>query len=396
MTAPRTLLALALLTLSVRPLHALQWAHYQHDAAHTGRTAAAVKPAKLASAWSAPGYTGALILGRTLYAKSRVGLSTAVSAFSLVDGQVQWTWPGDDIYFGNLAVAGDFVLLEGFDFGDGTTDTLTLIDKATGQLLDKLPLPLSFSFLDPAVECDPATGDVLAWFSDGSTLACVHVDPGGQASVLWTATGDLGGSSAPTLVGDSVIVFGSLSASAFDQATGAQNQFFVDPLQDLGNGAPVAWNASRGEFYVRMDHASSGLTRVRAFRYDGQDAISPLWTKETPLQQYGGLLAIGPDDRLYVVRSGEIAVLDPDDGSTLKSLPFPYANGCSPVLSRRVLWVHSETQTFARNSRTLGLLKVFEGSAGFGLGLAPLGAITPGVAALNVTGGGSDRLDVYR
>lgn len=396
MNLTRLFLGLACLAPTGSGLLAQQWAHYQHDAAHTGRTAAAVKPAKLALAWSTPGYTGALILGDTLYAKSHVGLSTAVSSFSLADGQLNWTWPGDDIYFANLAVAGGLVLLEGFDFGGSSShDTLTVLDRTTGQFLYKLPLPLSFSFLDPATERDPATGDVLAWCSDGSTLACVRLgQAGGQ--VLWTATGDLGGSSVPTLVGDSVIVFGSLSASAFDQATGAQNQFFTDPLMDLGNGAPVAWNAGRGEFYVRMDYTISGRTRVRAFRYDGQASISQLWTNDTPLDQYGGMVTIGPDDLLHVVRSGEIAVLDPDDGSTLKSVPFPYANGCSPLLSRRVLWVHSETQTFAYDPPALGLLKVFEGSAGFGLGFAPLGAFVPGVAALNVSGGGIDRLDVYR
>jgi hypothetical protein len=396
MNAFRLLLAMACLASTPDGLAAQSWAHYQHDTAHTGRTGAAVKPGQLVPAWSAPGYTGALIQGGSLYAKSRVGLSTAVSCFSLADGPVQWTWPGDDIYFGNLAVAGGFVLLEGFDFGGSTSDTLTVLDRATGQLLDTLPLPLSFSFLDPAVERDPASGDVLAWYSDGSTLACVRVGLDGKAGILWTATGDLGGSSAPALVGESVIVFGSLSASAFEKATGAHNQFFTDPLMDLGNGAPVAWNARRGEFYVRMDYTFSGRTRVRAFRYDGQDAIRLLWTTDTPLEQYGGLLAIGPDDLLYVVRSGEIAVLDPDDGSTRRSLPFPYANGCSPVLSRRVLWVHSEAQTFAYDPRTLGLLAVFEGSAGFGLGFAPLGALVPGVAVLNVSSGGVDRLDVYR
>jgi hypothetical protein len=395
MNLTRLILSLTCLAPAGSELLAQQWAHYQHDAAHTGRTGAAVKPSQLVPAWSAPGYTGALVLGDTLYAKSPIGLSTAVSAFSLADGQVQWTWPGTDIYFANLAVGGPFALLEGFDFGDPSVDTLTVLDRATGQFLHKLELPLSFSFLDPTVEPDPATGDVLAFCSDGSTLACVRVaQDAGQ--ILWTQAGDLGSSSVPTFVEGSVIVVGSQSATAFDRATGAANAFFTDTQMNLNSGAPVAWNEARGEFYVKLDYQAADRTRVRAFRYDGNAAIQLLWTIETPLEQFGGMLAIGPQGLLYAVRSDEVAVLDPDDGSTLKSVPFPFANGCSPALSRGVLWVHSETQTFAHDARTLAVLRVFEGSPGFGLGFGPLGAFTPGVAALNQASGGSNQLQVYR
>jgi len=395
MTRPRTAMLLASLVVAWGGLPAAQWAQYQHDNAHTGRTSAAVKPSILVPAWSAPGYTGALIVGDTLYAKSYIGLSTAVSSFAVATGQLKWTHPGDNIYFANMTTAGAFVLLEGFDFGDPSIDTLTVLDRATGQFLYKLELPLSFSFLDPTIVRDSATGEITAYCSDGHALASVRVKQD-AAQILWTQTGDLGTSSVPTIVGDSVIVVGSKTATAFDQATGARNDFFVDPIDNLSAGAPVAWNEQRSEFYVKVDYQAEGLTKVRAFHYDGNDSIDLLWTSTTPMDQFGGMPAIGPDDNLYVVRSGEIAILRPDDGSTLKSIPFPFVNGCSPILTRRVVWVYSDTQTYAYDSMSLALLDVFEGSAGFNLGFIPVGAFTPGTAALNLTKGPNFRIDVYR
>lgn len=372
---------------------AQDWLSHQHDTARTGRTRAAVKPARLALAWSAPGQTGTLIGGDTLYAKRFDGLSTVVSAFALADGQLRWTHPGTDIYFGNLAVGGPFVLLEGFDFGEPTVDTLTVLDRATGQALYKLELPLSFSFSDPAVRRDPATGQVRAWFADSSTVVGVEVGPA-AGTILWSQPASLGNST-PTLVGDSVIVMAN-TGYAFDQATGARNEFFSDPTFSLTNGAPVTWDAQRGDFYVRLDFTQEGLTRVLAFHYGGQDAITHRWTKTTPLDQHGGMVALGPDGSLYLVRSGELAVLRPEDGSTLKSLPFPFRNGCSPAITRRVVWVHSETQTLAHDAKTLALLRVFEGSAGFGLGFESVGAFVPGTAVVNLGSGGGYGIDVYR
>jgi hypothetical protein len=146
---------------------------------------------------------------------------------------------------------------------------------------------------------------------------------------------------------------------------------------------------------VKLDYQDAGRTRVRAFHYDGNDSINLLWTRTTPLDQFGGMPAIGPD-RLYVVRSGELAMLDPDDGATLKAVPFPWVNGCSPVLTRNVVWVYSDTQTFAYDARSLALLRTFEGSAGFNLGFVPLGAFAPGTAVLNLAAGDVFGLDVYR
>lgn len=389
------LLHLTLLAFALGGARAENWGAYQHDTAHTGRSNATVKPVDLALAWSAPNYTGSLIIGDTLYAKSYHGLSTAVAAFSVADGRVKWNYRGDNIYFGSMAAEGQFVVLEGFDFGDVFTDTLTVLDRATGQFRYKLEIPFSFALLDFTLVRDPVTGDVIAYCSDGGTLLKILILKDG-AQILWTQSGDLGSSSIPAIVGDSVVVVGYGNGYAFDRTTGAKNNFFVDPTSNLNGGAPVACNARRGEFYFKVDYSARSETKVRAFRYNNNSSIQLLWTRTTPYVQFGGTVTIGPDDNLYVVGSGEIAILNPDDGSTIKSIPFPFVNGCGPILTRRVLWVYSDTQTYAYDSQSLELLRVFNGSAGFNLGFDSLGAFVPGTAAFNLSQSGVLKLDVYR
>ncbi len=393
MTIRRFSLCFAVLFFSVSAAWAENWGHYQHDNAHTGRSTAAVKPAKLQFAWSAEGYTGALILGDTVYAKRIDGSDTSVSAFALGDGQVLWTYPGENIYYGNMAVGGPFVVVEGFDENSTFVDNLSVLDRATGALLYRFPLPLFLSFLDPVLERDPVTGKIVAYCSDGSTLAAVQLERTG-AQILWTQSGDLGSSSVPAIVGQSVIVFGAQRAYAFDRTTGAANNFFVDSTFNQNSGVPASYNAKRGEFYVKMDYSASDQTKVRAFRYTSNDSIDLLWTQTTVRDQFGGGVSIGVDDSLYTVRSSEVAVLDPANGSVVQSIPFPFPNGCSPILSRRVLWVYSDTQTYAYDTTTLAPVRVFDGSQGFSLGFDPLGALVSRSAVINTYDGGW-RIDVY-
>ena len=76
---------------------------------------------------------------------------------------------------------------------------------------------------------------------------------------------------------------------------------------------------------------------------------------------------------------------------TIQSVPFLFVNGCSPALTRGVVWVYSNTQTYAYNSRTLELRRVFDGSPGFAFGFDPLGAFVSDTAALN-----AGSISVYR
>jgi hypothetical protein len=102
-------------------------------------------------------------------------------------------------------------------------------------------------------------------------------------------------------------------------------------------------------------------------------------------------VAIGPEDHLYCVGSDELAIINPNDGSTIRSVPFLFGpfEGCTPALTRGVVWIHSGTQTYSYDSRTLEPLRVFDGSPGAAFGFDPVGAFVSDRAALNTqtTGG---------
>ena len=361
------------------------WGHYQHDNAHTGRTNVPVDPSNLALAWSAQNYARALIVGDTLYARRLDGLSTTVTAFSLNDGQVKWSYFGENIYFGYMQLAGDFLVLYGFDYGSVFYDTLSVLNRKTGQFLYTVVLPSKFALADLTVDRDPQSGDVIAYCNGGGsgTLVAVHLGRSG-GNYLWTEVGDFGSNSIPTPIEDSLVMFGNGSGTAFDRATGAQNVFFVDSASNSNDGAPAVYNSQRKDFYVKLDYSVQGESKVMAFHYNSHDSIEPLWTRTTPYSQFGGTVAIGPEGNLYSVGSNKLAIIDPNDGSTIQSVPFPFVNGCNPVLTRGVVWVYSDTRTYACDSRTLELLRVFDGSAGFNHGFEPLGAFVSDTAALNI------------
>ena len=365
------------------------WGHYQHDNAHTGRTNVPVDPLNLALAWSAQNYARALIVGNTLYARHLDGESTTVTAFSLSDGQVKWSYFGENIYFAAMQMAGDFIVLDGFDSGSVFHDTLSVLNRKTGQFLYKVELPFDYALAEPTVARDPRSGDVLAYCNGGAerTLVAVHLGRTG-GNYLWTEVGDFDSNSIPTPIEDSVVMFGGRSGTAVDRATGAQNVFFVDSASNLNGGAPAVYNSQRKDFYVKLDYSVQGESKVMAFHYNSHDSIEPLWTRTTAFSQFGGTVAIGPEGNLYSVGSNEFAIIDPNDGSTIQSVPFLFVNGCNPVLTRGVVWVYSDTQTYAYDSRTLELLRVFDGSAGFNHGFEPLGAFVSDTAALNTTTGG--------
>ena len=374
---------------------AVNWGHYQHDNAHTGRTSAPVDPSNLALAWSAEGYTHALIGNDTLYARRLDGESTTVTAFSLNDGQVKWSYFGENIYFAAMQGAGDFIVLDGFDSGGVFLDTLSVLDRKTGQFLYKVVLPFEYALAEPTLDRDPQSGDVIAYCNGGSygMLVTVRLDETGGDD-LWTEVGDFGPNSIPTVIEDSVVMFGGGSGTALDRATGAQNVFFVNFAGNSNGGAPAVYNSQRKDFYVKLDYSVQGESRVMAFHYNSQDSIEPLWTRITPFIQKGGTVAIGPEGNLYSVGSNELVIIDPSDGSTIQSVPFLFVNGCTPALTRGVIWVYSETQTYAYDSGSLELRRVFDGSAGFYFGFDPVGGFVSGTAALNtITTGG---LSVYR
>jgi hypothetical protein len=389
----RRLVYLSILVGSFLPISSFgepSWGHYQHDTAHTGRTNAPVDPSSLALAWSSQDFhVGPLIVGDTLYARRLDGLSTVVTAFSLTDGEVKWSYFGEDIYFGYMQVAGDLVVLDGWDDIVGS-DTLSVLNRKTGQLLYKVALPFEFGLTDLTLDRDPQAGGFTAYCNSDGTLVAVNL---GKTSghYLWTEVGDFGDRCIPTVIENSVVMFGGESGTALDRATGAQNVFFIDSAGNTTGGSPAVYNSRRKDFYVKLDYELQGESRVMAFHYDSQNSIDLLWTRTTPFSQFGGAVAIGPEGNLYSVASDELAIIDPNDGSTIRSVPFPFDkfNGCTPALTRGVVWIHSGTQIYAYDSRTLDLLRTFDGGPGSAFGFDPVGAFVSGTAALNtgVTGG---------
>jgi hypothetical protein len=142
------------------------------------------------------------------------------------------------------AARGDFLVLDGFDNGM-LYDTLSVLNRKTGQFLYKVVLPFKFPLADLTLDHDPQTGDVIAC-NGGSfgTLVAVRLEQTG-GSYLWTQFGDFGSNSIPTPIEDSVVMFGGGSGTALDRSTGAHNVFFVDSAGNSNGGAPAIYNSHR-------------------------------------------------------------------------------------------------------------------------------------------------------
>src|SRR4029079_7959663 len=112
------------------------WATYQHDAAHTGRSSASFNPTQLKKAWTAPqGYSNPIVVGNSIFAM-RHGANnnspSTITSFNLIDGTQSWstTFPyssatGYPTYSEGLLV---------FAAGPTTGPTkLHILDAATGS-----------------------------------------------------------------------------------------------------------------------------------------------------------------------------------------------------------------------------------------------------------------------
>jgi hypothetical protein len=202
------------------------------------------------------------------------------------------------------------------------TDTLSVLNRKTGQFLYKVGLPFEFALTDLTLDRDPQSGGITAYCNDFATLVAVHL---GKASGhrLWTAVGDVGERCIPTVIENSVVMFGGGgSGTAFDRATGAQNVFFIDTVGNTTGGAPAVYNSRRKDFYVKLDYEVQGETRVMAFHYNSQDSIEPLWRRTTPSASLVARWRLVRRVIFIPSASDELAIIDPNDGSTIRSVPF--------------------------------------------------------------------------
>jgi hypothetical protein len=178
---------------------------------------------------------------------------------------------------------------------------------------------------------------------------------------------------------------------------GSWGSYQHDPAQfSSGGSVGVSYNVARSDFYVRLDHFSEETTDLLAFHYGGNDAIDLLWTRSTAFSQLFGRVAVGENGNIYIVSGDELAIVDPNDGSTIQSVPIPFSNGATPALSRGVVWVDSEFQTLAFDAASLVFLRAIDGGTNLFSGWESPGAFVPGTAALNAVNSGVRELDVYR
>ena len=356
----------AVAILFARSVVADDWPYYQHDVWHTGDSSATVNPQALSLAWSAPsstfGYSTPVIIGNTIYA-TQPGLSgslTTVSSFNLSTGAINWSYSSELVYPSQAGVGGGFVTFVG---STASSSSLYVLDAITGTLRYTVPIPEGPGSLMPTIVQDPISGNVTAFVADGgSTVSAVSLGPV-SGSVLWTQYGFFGGQSIPTVVGTSIVLAGPGQYYAFDQATGAANQFWSGGISG-GGGTTVAYDAARQQFYVLEDYNDPTPT-LSAYHYTDNADITLLWQRTGDGVGYtGASVAIGPTGNVYSAGNSVIWELDPATGTTLRSIPGSFASGVTPALTNNVLWIIGETQVFAYDLVTLQLLRAFNGSRG--------------------------------
>src|SRR5205814_7786176 len=169
------------------------------------------------------------------------GTPTTISSFNLSNGLINWSFSGNLVFPSQAAVGGEFVVFQGFDNAVGK-NLLYVLDASTGLIRYTIPVDEGATSVMPTLAQDPLTGAVIAFLADGSTVSAIFLGPTG-GSVIWTQQGGFGGSSMPTVVGNSIILAGPGQYYAFDRSTGATNHFQAGGISG-GGGTTVAYDAN--------------------------------------------------------------------------------------------------------------------------------------------------------
>jgi hypothetical protein len=357
------LCALSLTALTILCARADDWRSYQHDPAHTGYSPSFVNAPALTFAWAAPtGYSTPLIVGDAVFAtKNQGGIgssSTSITSFALANGAVHWTYTGNFVFPSQAAVGGGFVVFGG-GIGSGTNQ-LYVLDANTGAL--RYVVPGANTTIMPTIVADPVNGSVTAYVGSGSGLTAVSLGPT-SGSVLWTRAASLGGSSLPTVVGNSIVMAGPGQYYAFDQQTGAVNHFHSGNVSG-GGGVTVAYDATRQQFYVLEAYNTTVGTALTAYHYTSNSQIEMLWQRTGPGIGNGGSVAIGPTGNVYALDNSRIVELSPTSGAILRMIPGSFANAVTPAITGNTIWAFGQSQTFAYDLSTLQLVRTLSGSRG--------------------------------
>jgi hypothetical protein len=248
----------------------------------------------------------------------------------------------------------------------------------------------------PTVVQDPTSGSVTAFVTGSGTVSAVSLGlPGG--SVLWTQFGSFGGSSIPTVVGDSIVLAGPGQYYAFDQTTGAANHFWSGGFEGSG-GTTVAYDAARQQFYVLefYDYFDQ-IPTLSAYHYIDNAHITLLWQRTGEGIGVNSSVAIGPTGKVHSAGNTIIWELDPATGATLRSIPGSFATGVTPAVTDNVLWIITPTTVAAYDLTSLQFLQGFSRSLGPGTAYKGPGAFADGYFVLdygNIVF--SHSFDVYR
>ncbi len=370
------------------PQRTSPWNTYQHDIHHTGRTEAAIDPAALNLAWQAPrGYSIPIIVGDNVISmKNQQGIGndmTLVSSFRLADGAINWTYSNRFTFPGHPTYAEGLVVYAAKEFSSSEL-RLYVHDATDGALKYIVPIDnFGGTAVMPTIHRNTTTGNLVAYVARHDYLWAVNLGAS-AGSILWRGSGDFGGFSIPTIVGDSVVVTGPGQFYAFDQTTGARNHFHQGSIFG-GGGTTVAYDATWRLLYVLEAYSSSQFNTLTAYYYHDNATIMQLWQKTGPGIRRGGSVAIGPDSKVYAVDNTTLVELDPYDGSALRSLTgLNLANAVTPAISNGYLWVYSNNATLIYDLTSLTLARSLPGSRGsLNSAFDGPGALSDGLFALD-------------
>lgn len=354
----------ALIALSSGESRADDWEAYQHDVQHTGRSSANIDPGSLQLAWQAPaGYSVPLVVGDIVYSLQNgqgTGTPSQIASFRLGDGAMNWLTSGLYDFPTQLSYANGLLVYSAHDPATFKTN-LYVLDATTGHTDYTLPLGGNLITVAPATA---PGGHPVAYLSELTGMAAVQL---GQTSgqLLWSqvAQSGAGTASAPSLIGQSVLLAGPDQYYAFDRTTGAVNHFHVGLIQGGGGDTPVV-DSARSQFYI-LDAFNGPTTTLTAYHYTDNSHITQIWQRTGAGIGNGNQVALGSDGKIYTAGGDTLLELDPVDGHTIRSLAGQnFAAGTAPLISNGYLWDYSESQTVVYNLTTFTPQYHFPGSRG--------------------------------
>jgi hypothetical protein len=355
-------LVLAALAVLATQLRGADWQSYQHDSQHTGRSTASFDPAQLTFSWSAPtGYATPIIVGSSVIATRKQSGTPTVSSFDLFTGAVNWSYTAMAMLsYSQAAYGNGLVAFSGQDFAT-SAKRLYVINAATGAL--NYTVPLSDANLALPVIATVSGGNTVAYLATASALTAVQLGAT-SGSVLWTASGSFGGSSIPSIIGNSLLLAGPGQYYSIDAATGTANHFHAGGLSG-GGGTTVAVDSARNQFYVLEDFSSSIPVALTAYQYVNNSTIVQKWQKTGPGIESGSSVAIGANGNVYASAGETLLEIDPVTGLTLRSKSGQsFANAVTPIVTANALVAFSQAQTLFYSLNDLSLVNALPGSRG--------------------------------